>query len=328
MVLAAALAAFAQPPQGRLLKYLDFESAEGFSAWPADAHVELDPENPKAGRTSLVFTPDNHFVAYFYQPMTGGHKYLLTCWVRMEGRPIDRCALAMSFSKQGGGNGSAGRKEVPLNRLAAADNQWHECRAEFEAPAEAVQAQVMLAMFRANTTIFIDEVRLYDLSLGAAPSVPAGTVRTAGAPLQTLVFQAGARGLMKWPSESAFDFVAADGRKAIRFTPARSYSVYFYQALAPGEYVFEFDWKALEKPIPRCALIVFFTSPGGKRGDLGNRTVPLATLGEATGGWNHAAVNVKVPAGVGRTCQVMLALYRTNTTVEVADLKIFRRPAP
>ena len=63
----------AQAPQGGiLLKSINFESPSGFSKWPADSQVELDTEDFKEGKSSIVFTPDNHYVAYFYQKLTPG----------------------------------------------------------------------------------------------------------------------------------------------------------------------------------------------------------------------------------------------------------------
>ena len=46
--------------QGRLLKSLDFENENGIQKWPADSVLELDPEEAKQGKNSIVFTPDNN----------------------------------------------------------------------------------------------------------------------------------------------------------------------------------------------------------------------------------------------------------------------------
>jgi len=312
--------------EGRLLKHIDFESSSQFQVWPADSVVELDDENPKEGKTAIVFTPDNNFVAYFYTPVTSGHEYQLKFWLRMEGKPIPRCSVSAAYAKDGGGNGSAGRQSFSLADLAPADNQWHECSVTFQAPDDAVRAQVMFDIYRSNVTVFIDDARFYDKNMPAAESVAKDTKNSSGELIKSVVFD-NSKGLFIWPSEEKFAFrkpESEDGRAALVITPANSYSVYFYQKLAPGKHTVEFDWQALEKPIPRCAFILFYTSPGGKRGDLGNTTVPLADLGEADGAWKHAVVPLVVPEGVGEACQVMLALWRTNTTVQIADLKIYR----
>lgn len=312
--------------EGRLLKRLDFDSQAQFQVWPEDSVAELDDENPKEGKTAIVFTPDNNFVAYFYYPVTSGHEYQLKFWIRMEAKLIPRCGISIAYAKIGGGNGSAGRQSFPAADLAPADNQWHECSVTFTAPDDAVKAQVMFAMHRANATVFIDDARFYDNSRPAAVSAATGLTVSRGELIRKVIFDK-PDGLLIWPNETKFDFRKPDGetgRSALVVTPDNSYSAYFYQKLTPGKYTVEFDWIALEKPIPRCALIVFYTSRGGTRGDLGNTTIPLATLSEADGAWKHAVASLVVPENVGDSCQVMLALWRTNTTVQVADLKIYR----
>ena len=151
--------------QGRLLKYWDFEDETDIQVWPEDSIIELDDEFAVAGHRSIVFTPDNNFVAYFYQEMTGGHRYKLRFFAKLSAVPIERVAVAVAFAKAGGGNGSAGRESFPLVKIVAADNEWHECVVEFTAPAEAVKAQVMLSMYRSNAEVFIDELSLCDLSV-------------------------------------------------------------------------------------------------------------------------------------------------------------------
>ncbi|MBO4630974.1 MAG: hypothetical protein J5858_03535 [Lentisphaeria bacterium] len=312
--------------QGRLLKHLDFESTAGIQPWPEDSVLEIDTEDFKQGKGSLIFTPDNNCVAYFYQPMIAGHKYRITCWVKMEKKPIARCGISLAFAKKNGANDSAGRKMFSFADLVPGDNQWHECKVEFTAPPETHRAQVQLAMYRTNAVINVDDLTLRDLSQEPPADAPKGSIVSKGKLLKSLDF-ASAEGLMKWPEKAVFNLQkpdAPDGRHAIIFTPEDSYSAYFYQIMPPGEYSIEFDWKAAETPIKRCALMVFFTSPGGKRGDLGQQSFPLSSLGEADGAWKHAAVRFKVPEGVGKTSQVMLAMYRTNTVIQIADLKIFQ----
>ncbi len=328
LILAVLCAAGTVTAQGRLLKSIDFESKSGFQQWPEDAVVELDTEDAKQGKSSIVFTPDNNYVAYFYQKLAPGHEYCIKFWVKMEKAPIKRCGVSIAFAKEGGGNGSGGGLNFPIADLAPADNKWHECTVKFKAPPDIVKGQIMLAMHRTDTVVFMDDFKLYDTSVEAPKPVERGTAVSKGQLLKSISF-ANASGLMKWPNDVAFDFQKPDGpegRPAIVFTPAASYSAYFYQQMNPGQYSIEFDWMANEKPISRCGVIVFFTSKGGKRGDLGQKTVPLESLGEADGSWKHAAIPVTVPQGAGIT-QIMLAMYRTNTPVYIADLKIFQEEA-
>lgn len=325
LVLAAACFAGSVAAEGRLLRSFDFEKEAGLQKWPGDAVMELDPEAPQQGKSSIVFTPDNNYVAYFYQNMVPGREYAVKFWYKADKLPIKRCGILLNFTKKGGKNGDAGTQLFSLADFGTANDEWHEQTLKFTAPPETANCQVQLAFYRTNATVNIDNLRLYDAGAPAAESVAPGKVVSTGKLLKQVDF-ASAAGLQKWPVESVFDLRqpdGKDGRAAIAFMPDSSYSAYFYQQLAPGEYSIEFDWKANETPIARCAMILFFTSKGGKRGDLGNTTVPLSTLGEADGGWKHASFKFTVPANAGAS-QVMMAMYRTNTPVYIADLKIFQ----
>lgn len=166
--------------QEQVLKYWNFESEKDVMKWPDDAVIELDDEYFVKGEKSIVFTPDNNYVAYFYQDMKAGHRYKISCWAKMSAKPIDRVGIYIAYNKANGGNGSAGHDLFSFSKLAPADGEWHECQVEFTAPAETFRAQVQLAMYRTNVEVFIDEFRLFDLN----EDVKVEKVQEAGKPVQ------------------------------------------------------------------------------------------------------------------------------------------------
>lgn len=316
----------ASEPAGALLKSISFDTTAGFQQWPDDSQIELDDEVFKEGKASIVFTPDNNFVAYFYQKLIPGHEYTITCWVKMESDLIKRCGISVSFAKQGGGNSSAGRVHFPFADLAPADNEWHQCKVTFKAPEEAVRGQVMLAMHRANTTVFIDDFKMYDMS---AKSVAANTTVTQGKVLKSMKFT-NTVGLMSDPKGKIVLGKAEenDGRACLVFTPNNdkdclAYTVYYYQKITPGKYVFEFDYQAPSDPIARACLLAQFGGPGKKLGQLGTFTRKVSDFGVCDGSWQHAVIPVTVPEGTANA-RIMFAFFRTNVQIKIADFKIIQ----
>ncbi len=313
-------------PVGALLKSLGFESETEFSRWPGDSVAELDPEEFKEGKSSLVFTPDNNYAAYFFQNVIPGREYMITCWAKMDTEPIKRCGIGVNFAKAGGGNGSAGSVNFPLVELLPADNEWHQIKVNFKAPEGAVRAQVMLAMYRSNAVVFFDDFKLYDLS---AKSVAQGTTVTEGKVIKALKFTS-TRGLISDPKGKIVLGKAAEneGRDCMVFIPNNTkdclaYTVYFYQRIFPGDYVVEFDFQAPAAPIDRAAFIMQFGGLGKNIGQLGSVTVKTKDFGTCDGSWQHAVIPVKVPAGVNNS-RVMFAYYRTNVPIRIADFKIIK----
>ena len=314
------------PAGGVLLKSVDFETPAGFSPWPEDSQIELDTEEFKSGKSSIVFTPDNNFVAYFYQKLIPGHEYVITCWVKTDVEPIKRCGIGVNFAKEGGGNSSAGSVLFPFAELMKADNEWHFCKVTFKAPAEAVRGQVMLSLYRSNATVFVDDFKLYDMS---AKSVSPGTTVTKGTVLKSLKFTS-ADGLNSDPKGK----IALgkpeenEGRACLEFIPNNdkdclAYTAYFYQRMTPGQYVAEFDYKAPAEPIARAAFLVQFGGSGKKIGDLGSVTKKVAEFGTCDGSWQHVVIPFTVPEGT-ETARIMFSLYRTNVPVSFADFQLIK----
>ncbi len=311
--------------EGKLLKHWNFESSEGMMKWPEGTTVELDEEEFKQGKKSIVFTPDNGYCVYFYTPVAAGKEYSVNFWYKADKTPIKRCGVLVNFAKPDGGNNSAGSQLLSLSDICEPDNQWHQANFKFTAPPDAVKAQIQLAFYRTNATVFIDDFKFYDESVTVEkPTIPTAPVST-GQLVKAVDFSS-ATGLTLWPTEAKLTLTKDEeiGRNFVSFTPANNYSVYWYMKPLPGKiYAVEFLFRANGDAIKRCGFSLFFTAPGGKRGDLGIQEFPLVTMGDSNGNWRPASFKFTVPANTA-TCQFMLNFYRCNIDVDIADLKIFQ----
>lgn len=158
----------------KLIKSIPFENEKEIQTWPGDCTVELDEEDKVEGAKSIVFTPDNNFCAYIWQRYTAGTQYTAIFRVKAEKPPIARIAFAINFKKADGS--PAGTFSKPIKDLVTCDNTWQTAKVVFTCPPEAVRGQTMFAMFRCNTTVFIDDFKLYE---GDAAITPVATVPSA-----------------------------------------------------------------------------------------------------------------------------------------------------
>lgn len=98
--------------------------------------------------------------------------------MKAEKPPIARIAFAINFKKADGS--AAGTFSKPIRDLVACDNTWQTAKVTFTCPPEAVRGQTMLAMFRCNTTVFIDDFKLYEGEADAAAPVVQATGKASG----------------------------------------------------------------------------------------------------------------------------------------------------
>ena len=164
--------------EARLVRSIPFESEKEFQAWPGDCTVELDDEEKTEGRTSIVFTPDNNFCAYVWQAYQPGKTYTAVFDVKAEKAPIPRITFAVNF--KGAGGASVGTFSRPICDLVPCDDRWHTAKVTFTCPEGANRGQTMLAMFRCNTTVFIDDFKLYEGEAPAASGAASATAPAAG----------------------------------------------------------------------------------------------------------------------------------------------------
>ncbi|MGN0833975.1 MAG: hypothetical protein ACI4RD_10075 [Kiritimatiellia bacterium] len=164
--------------EARLLKVIPFESEKEIQAWPGDCTIELDDEEKTEGKTSIVFTPDNNFCAYVWQAYQPGKTYTAVFDVKADKAPIPRITFAVNF--KGAGNATVGTFSRPIRDLVPCDGRWHQARATFTCPAGANRGQTMLAMFRCNATVFVDNLRIYEGVPEGAADAPAAVSAPAG----------------------------------------------------------------------------------------------------------------------------------------------------
>ena len=84
---------------------------------------------------------------------------------------------------EGAGGGDLADRRIafsqPIRDLVPCDDKWHPATVSFAAPTGACRGQVMLAMFRSNATIFIDDFKLYEGGSGDVPAARATAVSPA-----------------------------------------------------------------------------------------------------------------------------------------------------
>jgi hypothetical protein len=329
---------------GDLVKQVGFDATRGLRKWPANATLELDTEKKHSGKSSIVFTPDNHYVAYFYQKMQPNRQYTVSFWYMLEKVPIKRCGIIFNFNKKDGGNGSAGKKLFSMSEFAEADGQWHQFTGTFTTPADTAISQIQLSFYRTNAVVFIDEFKLYEGASIANAAVPEAVVKresnsdksTVTAPAVAAAPASGqlvksfnfsnSSGWTKWPKANTIEIEKATGsndKNSVVFTPDNNYCLYYYQRFKPSmTYQVNFFWKADKMPYKRCGFTLYFTSKGGKRGDKGVKNISLSSLGAISEQWQAGSFTFVFPEGA-YTCQFMLNFYRSNAVVQIAELKIY-----
>ena len=316
---ALALSAHAE---GKLIKSWNCENPRDILVWPAGTTLELDDEFAHQGEKSLVFTPDNNCCVYFWHKVKPGNKYSISFYYKTAKAPIARCGATINFKTA---DGKTVTQHKPLADVCIADDQWHEAKFDFTAPDNAINAQVMLAFFRCNTEVFIDEFKFFDESVQIEKkSLPTGPV-SQGTLFKAFDFK-NPKEFMKWPASTPVK-VRHDksiNRDYISFSADANGSLYNYLRPVPGKtYTVEFLYRASGDALKRCGFTLFFTGKGGKRGNLKTQHVPLLELQPGNGSWGPASFKFTVPENTANM-QFMLNFYRLNIDLDIADIKIYQ----
>jgi hypothetical protein len=176
----------------------EFENSTGIFFWPNGTSVTLDTKEFKSGKSSITFTPDNHYTAYWYVDVEPGQRYKVSFWYRADKKMLARNGISISFNLPGQGNGSGGRTELSLGE-GKADNQWHEFESTFDVPEKVTRIQFMLNFFRTISNVNVDDLKL--TQLGPTPE-SAKAAKPTAAPAVTDAFSNGdfSQGLARWSS--------------------------------------------------------------------------------------------------------------------------------
>jgi hypothetical protein len=156
-----------------------FEASKGILFWPNGAVVTLDSKNFKSGASSISFTPDNNYVAYWYLDVKPAHRYKVTLWYRADKKMLARNGVAINFNLPGQGNGSGGRTNLSFGENKA-DSEWHEFEATFDVPEKVTKVQFLVDLFRTIAAVNIDDLKVTEVgptpeSAKAAPAAPTNT---------------------------------------------------------------------------------------------------------------------------------------------------------
>ena len=308
--------------EGKLIKSWNCENTQGVLVWPAGTTLELDDEFAHQGKKSLVFTPDNNSCVYFWHKVKPNNKYSISFYYKTAKAPIARCGATINFKTA---DGKTVAQHKPLADVCIADDQWHKAKFEFTAPENAVNSQVMLAFFRCNTEVFIDEFKFFDESVQIEKkALPVSPVST-GTLFKAFNFS-NPKEFMKWPASTPVNVQKESNlnKDYLSFSADANGSLYNYLRPVPGKsYTVEFLYRASGDALKRCGFTLFFTSKGGKRGDLKTQHVPLVDLSPSNGNWVPASFKFTVPENTANM-QFMLNFYRLNIDLDIADIKIYQ----
>lgn len=156
---------------GKVLSQQDFETRQGILAWP-NVPVLLDTQIFKSGKSSIQFTPDNNYDAYWYLKVDSGHRYKVSLWYRADKKMLARNGVSINFNLPGQGNGSGGRASLSFGANQA-DSEWHQYESTFDVPLGVTNAQFMLDFFRTISTVNIDDLTITDIGASPDPVAPA-----------------------------------------------------------------------------------------------------------------------------------------------------------
>lgn len=173
----------------------EFESSTGIFFWPNGTSVSLDTKELKSGKSSINFTPDNNYSAYWYFDVEPSQRYKVSFWYRADKKILARNGVSVNFNLPGQGNGSGGRAELSLGD-GKADGQWHEYEATFDVPEKVTRVQFMLNFYRTIATVNIDDLKV----IPAGPTPDSAKAAKPAAPVASEEFSNGnfSQGLAKW----------------------------------------------------------------------------------------------------------------------------------
>ncbi len=185
-----------EKPEKQIFNH-EFENSTGIFFWPNGTSVTLDAKEFKSGKSSITFTPDNHYTAYWYVDVEPSQRYKVSFWYRADKKMLARNGVSVSYNLPGQGNGSGGRTEISLGE-GKADSQWHEFEATFDVPEKVTRTQFMLNFFRTIATVNIDDLKL--TLVGPTPESAKTAKPAATAAVATEAFSNGnfSEGLAKW----------------------------------------------------------------------------------------------------------------------------------
>jgi len=136
-----------------------------FSKWPKNSPliIELSEENPHAGSKCLHLKNESGNAAdfYTYVPIEPEKEYVLETAVNIAAAPQSgEMKVTLNFNKEGGGNGSAGRKVLKM-ALPKVTEKWLIIKEPFTSPADAVTIQLSIGFGSDAYDLCFDSMKVY-----------------------------------------------------------------------------------------------------------------------------------------------------------------------
>ena len=167
MISRSAMAQEKPAVDGKVLFHQDFETSTGTFTWPA-VPVVLDTKIFKSGKSSIQFTPDNNYAAYWYLKVISGHRYTVSLAYRADKKMLARNGISIAFNLPGQGNASGGRTSLSFGDNQA-DSEWHQFEGTFDVPTGVNNAQFLLDFFRSISIVNIDDLTVIDMGPSPEP---------------------------------------------------------------------------------------------------------------------------------------------------------------
>ncbi|MCK5805612.1 MAG: hypothetical protein KAI66_22460, partial [Lentisphaeria bacterium] len=156
---------------GDLLPHGEFSLADKtWTLWPGNTRTKVLKDQdcfhsaPQGTRVVAVDANDRATL-YTVRKVVPGRAYLLSFWYQSQKLEVSRNSLlrvGANFSKEKGGNGSAGKAFAEW-RPQNADGVWRRFEYEMIAPAESVSAQFCITLDHVKRTIYLDDVRIVEI---------------------------------------------------------------------------------------------------------------------------------------------------------------------
>ncbi|MFH1903743.1 MAG: beta-galactosidase trimerization domain-containing protein [Candidatus Omnitrophota bacterium] len=126
---------------------------------------EVFQEGAASARITAVDASDVGSL-YSYVTLKGGKSYHVSFWYKLKDWQVssrDALQLSLAFNKEGGANGSAGNKIIPIP-VKEPTSGWKEFTTEITAPPETAMCQFIFSISGVTGTVWIDDVAVEEVS--------------------------------------------------------------------------------------------------------------------------------------------------------------------
>lgn len=145
-----------------------FEEPTTWRTWPGGRQRgEIVAEAPRRGATCLKLHSGPKPVLYVYIKVRQHTRYTASFWLKSKDSS-GRFGLNLNFNRKGGGNGSAGKRSLPLDMPKEQDG-WKLVEASFTTPPATGVLQLGLDFTRTSGEVWLDDVTVDEVEILRGP---------------------------------------------------------------------------------------------------------------------------------------------------------------